>query len=98
MRLADLHWTVRRDRIKVALTVVLQDLEAPATTKEVAQYIARRLEASWDDLGIICNMLTRHLAKETPEAKQTTAGFRRYGRDMRPWIWSPRRVKQESEL
>lgn len=90
MRLADMSNRLRRERVIFALDVALQDLTAPASTMDVARMIAARLET--DELPVIGRIIVS-LAAAIPQAQQTTATFRRYGKEMRPWVWSPKPMR-----
>lgn len=86
MRLEDLSSRLRRERIAFALKVALQDLKAPAPTMDVVRMIAARLET--DELQLIGRIIVS-MAPAIPQAHQSSATFKRYGREMRPWVWSP---------
>ena len=87
MRLADLSNRLRRERVIFALDVALQDLRQPAGTREVVKMICARLGTSEERL---VGRIIVSLAPSIPQARQASETFKRYGREMRPWIWSPK--------
>ena len=52
--------------------------------------IAARLETTEHD--VISRTLIS-LAPTIPQAQKSSTTFKRYGREMRPWIWSPKHAK-----
>ena len=90
MRLVDMSVALRRQHIIFALNVVLQDLRAPASTMDIARLIAVRLETSGRDEMRLIGRNIVSMAPKLPQARQSDAAFRRYGKEMRPWIWSPK--------
>lgn len=86
MRLEDLSSRLRRERVAFALKVALQDLKAPAPTMDVVRMIAARLET--DEMHLIGRIIVS-MAPAIPQAHQSSAAFKQYGREMRPWVWSP---------
>ena len=96
MIIADLSTKRRRDIVLTMLPAVLQDLTAPASTSEVVSALARRLEVGRDELALLARLVTS-VAPLFPEAVRSSASFHRYGREMRPWIWSPRGGRKSAE-
>ncbi len=86
MILADLSARKRLDVVKLALDWTLADLPGPVSTAELVALLARRLDT--DERPAIARLLMQ-LAPLTPTAARSSVMFKRYGRDMTPWVWSP---------
>ena len=87
MRLIDMSNALRRQQVAFALSVALQDITEPKPTMDIARVIARRLETN--ELSLIGRIVVS-MAPKIPQARRGDAAFKRYGKDMRPWIWSPK--------
>ena len=86
MHLADLSSRLRRLHVMNMLAVALQDITAPTPTIEIARMIARRLDTN--EIQLIGRIIVS-MAPHMPQAQKGSSTFRQYGREMRPWIWSP---------
>lgn len=86
MHLADLSSRLRRLHVMNMLAVALQDITAPTPTIEIARMIARRLDTN--EVQLIGRIIVS-MAPHMPQARKGSTTFRQYGREMRPWIWSP---------
>lgn len=88
MRLSDYSSAKRRETVILALSFVLQDLKAPASTYEVSEAIAARLEDP--SARQLIGRVLMSIAPSIPQAQASSATFRKFGREMRRWVWSPK--------
>lgn len=96
--LTDYSTARRRAILSASLDRVLAALASPASTHELTDLVEADLLAEFGSPQITGRTerawLARHLltlASVTPEARQSEFAFKRYGREMRAWVWSPRR-------
>lgn len=92
---ADLRPLARRSLVLAHLPTVLGALPAPAGTAAIADALAEVLAS----VGVSVAgrkaqaQLGRdliHVAPNVPEASPSSVTFKRYGVEMRAWVWSPR--------
>lgn len=86
MILTDMSARRRRDVVNLALGFALQDIASACGTGDLVDMLAVRLETTEREL---LGRTIVALAPLYPEA-QRGAEFKKYGRTMRRWIWSPR--------
>ena len=91
MILSDLSTRKRHDLLWLALGFVLQDIEQDKGTAAIAHLLHKRLEFPKSEMPAVMTWLTK-VAHLVPEASQTGAIVKAYGRYGRRWIWSPRRA------
>lgn len=91
MILSDMSPCKRHDTLWLALGFVLQDLTRDSSTQDVAAALQGRLGFPASEAGGVMAWLTRKAAPLVPEASQTGAVVKAYGRYGRRWVWSPRR-------
>lgn len=91
MILADMSTRKRHDTLWLALGFVLQDLTGDSGTADMAEALRARLSFPASEMPLVMSWLKK-VAPLVPEAAQTGAVVKAYGRYGRRWIWSPRRV------
>ncbi len=92
MILSDLSTRKRHDTLWLALGFVLQDIPEEQGTAAVAELLRGRLSFPATELPMVMTWLKK-VARLVPEASQTGAVVKAYGRYGRRWIWAPRRLQ-----
>lgn len=90
MILSDLSTRKRHDALWIALGFVLQDIRADTGTPAMAELLCTRLDTPKGERNMVMTWLKK-VAPLVPEASQTGAVVKAYGRYGRRWVWSPRR-------
>lgn len=89
MILSDYSTRKRHDILWAALDRVLQNLKQDEGTYEVAGWLRAQLDFPATEMPMVLTWLKK-VAPLVPEASQTGAAVKAYGRFGRRWIWSPR--------
>lgn len=87
--LKDLHPKNQRARVAVALRDVLDHLTVPVGTVDIVERVAARLGVDKKDYAHLSRLILAN-AGDYPEAKQSSVTYRKFGKEMRRWIWSPK--------
>lgn len=89
MVLADFSARKRHDLLWAALDSVLQEIKQDEGTSAVAELLRLHMDFQASELPMVMTWLKK-VGPLVPEAAQTGALVKAYGRYGRRWVWSPR--------
>lgn len=87
--LFDLAPRIRRQKVSGAILAALAGVASPMSTYELVDAIAAPLRTTTRKDKANLARLVVSLAPDFPDnAKRSSVSVRRYGKEMRPWVWS----------
>lgn len=84
MAFADLKFQIQKERVSVAVDVLIAD-GGRRSTREVSEAIAKALGA---DVGAIGVILSRMASAGDPRARASGETFKQYGKICRRYVWA----------